>query len=91
MLTTAVVAVGSTPTALTAPEAAGSDAVTVIVSHTTTGVTVYLGDQSVTTGNGYPLLAGAAPLTINLRRDEALYAVVTVGSVNVNVLRVGVT
>lgn len=87
----AVVAVGTTATAITGAESAGSDNVTVIISHTNLGVTVFLGNQAVTTADGFPVTDKTPPLTITLGQGERLYGVVVgPAAANVNVLRLGV-
>lgn len=51
--------------------------------------TVYLGDDGVTTANGYPLAAGSH-MSIDLDPSEALYGIVASGTVEVRVLEAGI-
>lgn len=48
------------------------------------GVTVYLGGDDVTTGNGYPLGDGGS-IFLALEPLDVLYAVVSTGSVNLKI------
>jgi len=60
----------------------------IVVKHTTSGSTVYIGGADVTSANGWPLAADD-PLEIDLGAQEQLYAVTASGTVTVYVMGVG--
>jgi hypothetical protein len=82
------VVVAATATSL-ASAARDRDGFTVVVQNPSGGSAVFIGGSGVTTTSyGYELAAGGV-LTVELKRDEAVFGVVTTGTTTVNVLRVG--
>ena len=80
---TAQVSVGTTRVQLLATGREG-----VVIKHTTSGATVYIGGADVTSSNGWPMTADD-PLEIDLQPNEPLYAVAASGTVTVYVMGVG--
>lgn len=62
---------------------AGSD---VVVRNTSGGASVFVGGPTVTTATGFEIPAGAS-VGLTLDAGEALYAIVTTGTVRCDVLR----
>jgi hypothetical protein len=82
------ISVGTTATKLTL-DYDGKDGQTISVQVPTSGATVYLGGEGVTTSSyGYELLGGTS-FSVELQDDEKLYGVVASSTQTVNILRQG--
>lgn len=90
---TALLVQGGTPQSPTAGSfynitGSANDPLPVIIKNTDASITVFIGgnQQTLTTGNGYPLLAGASlPMTL-LNSGDIPYALAASGSPKVAVL-----
>lgn len=84
---TSQVSVGTTRTALSTVDRKR----TVVVKHTTTGSTVYLGGPDVTASGatGGWAMGSDDPMEFDLGVDEELYAITASGTVTVYVMSVG--
>jgi hypothetical protein len=86
-LSSAQIAVGTTATELTIPEADRQEGAAITITNMG-AATVFLGPAGVTTATGFPL-AAAATTPLVLGSGERVYGVVAAGTVNVGVLRTG--
>lgn len=63
---------------------------TVVISNPTGGAAIFLGGDATVTASGakigYSLAAGAAPLTLFLAPDEAIYVIASGSTIQVSVL-----
>jgi hypothetical protein len=82
------ISVGTTATKLTS-DYDGKDGQTISVQVPTSGATVYLGGEGVTTTSyGYELIQGTS-FSVELQDDEKLYGVVASSTQTVNIFRQG--
>lgn len=87
-ITHGIVSVGTTATKLTS-DYDGKDGQTINVQNPTSGATVYLGGEGVTTSSYGYALAGGTSFSVELQTGEKLYGVVASSTQNVNILRQG--
>lgn len=84
------VSVGSTATRLDTIEESAKGSQQVLAVHNNGTATVYIGDEAVTTANGFPLSAGAS-MSIEVDSSaDAIFGVAASGTIEVRVLEVGV-
>lgn len=76
--------VGTNPTALPATALAGRESIAIRLQTTTD--TVYLGDSSVTTANGFTLDSSVPAVTIDIDDSVIIYGIVSAGTADVRTL-----
>lgn len=85
-----VVTVGTTPTALVPGGDADGLASRDVILLNSSAVTVYIGGEDVDTATGFPVAAGGSVAFDDARPDSLPFAVVSIGTAQINVLEVKV-